>query len=265
MIAPKKTLGQNFLRDENIARNIVKAVHPRADDIVVEIGPGTGAITKYLLQGAKTVLGVELDKRAAAFLRDSYGDALTVLQANIVELDLHAVARDYSKPVRVVGNIPYHLTSEILFWLFEHRAAVHDATLMMQLEVAQRLIARPRTKEYGILSVATQFHTRPNVLFKVSRNAFSPKPKVDSALVHLAFNKELPPCDLSLFTALVRATFGKRRKTLRNGLRYMGYSEEQLGAVRFALTRRPEELSVEEFLELTGQLEQFPVPMTAHA
>jgi len=192
MIAPKKNLGQNFLRDENIARNIVIAIHPHADDVIVEIGPGTGALTKYLLEAATTVLGIELDKRAAALLQDSYGDALTILQKNVVEVDLDALSRDYSKPLRVVGNIPYYMTSEILFWLFDHRTAVQDATLMMQLEVAQRLTAKPRTKEYGILSVAAQFHSRPTVLFKVSRNAFYPRPTVDSALVNLAFRTNLP-------------------------------------------------------------------------
>jgi 16S rRNA (adenine1518-N6/adenine1519-N6)-dimethyltransferase len=156
--------------------------------------------------------------------------------------------------VRIVGNIPYNSTSEILFWIFQYRDAVQDATLMMQLEVAKRLMARPGTKDYGILSVASQFHCIPRLLFKVSPNSFFPRPDVESAMVQLVLRQHLPDCDQNLFQAVVRSTFGKRRKILRNGLKYMGIEEKQLGQLRFDLSRRPERLSVSEFVELTRKL-----------
>lgn len=257
MITPRKSLGQHFLRDDNIARKIVHELHLTANDVVVEIGPGTGALTKHLAKAARKVIGIELDRRAAEVLQNMFSNAVDIIESDVLQVDLVALARTYRQPLRIVGNIPYNITSGILFWLFENRSAVRDATLMMQLEVAQRLIAKPKTKAYGILSVATQFHTRPELLFKVSRNSFYPKPEVDSAIVRLDFRKELPPCNIPLFTAVVRATFGKRRKTLRNGLRYMGLTDEQLHAVPFDLRRRPEDLSLEEFIELTSQLERF--------
>lgn len=256
MITPRKSLGQHFLRDENVARKIVHELHLTADDVVVEIGPGTGALTKHLTKAARHVVGIEVDRRAAEMLRETFSNAIDIIERDVLQVDLVALATTYRQALRIVGNIPYNITSAILFWLFEHRSAVQDATLMMQLEVAQRLTAQPNSKAYGILSVATQFHTQPELLFKVSRNSFYPKPEVDSAVVRLDFRKELPSCSVPLFTAVVRATFGKRRKTLRNGLRYMGLTEEQLRALPFDLRRRPEELSLDEFIELTSQLER---------
>ena len=257
MIVAKKSLGQNFLRDENIARNIVSSLALSRDDVVVEIGPGSGALTKHLIPAAGTVIGIELDARAAGLLRDTFRDTLTLVQDDVLNVDFRSLATAHRRQLRVVGNIPYYITSEILFMLFKAREVVRDATLMMQKEVAQRLIAAPRTKDYGILAVATQFHTEPEILFKVSRNSFYPKPNVDSAVVALAFKKELPPCNKTLFTHIVRSTFGKRRKTLRNGLRYMGFSDEQLDGIAFDLQQRPEELTIEQFLRLTSLLEPF--------
>jgi 16S rRNA (adenine1518-N6/adenine1519-N6)-dimethyltransferase len=255
MITPKKSLGQNFLRDDNIARKIIHALDLHPDDSVVEIGPGTGALTKHLLSVARRVRGIEVDKRAAAVLRTMFGETLELIEQDLLQVDLRALSQTEGRPLRVVGNIPYNLTSEILFWLFENRSAIDDATLMMQLEVARRLIAKPKTKAYGILSVAAQFYTQPEVLFTVSRNSFHPKPKVTSAVVRLLFHKQLPPCDIVLFTNVVRATFGKRRKTLRNGLRSLGCTDRHLASLRFDLNRRPEELSLDDFLALTSQLQ----------
>lgn len=257
MIVPKKKLGQHFLRDENVARKIVQSAALGADDLVLEIGPGTGALTKHLIQASKHVIGIEIDARAAALLRESFGERMEVVEADLLEVDLHALAARARKPLRVVGNIPYYITSEILFRLFEFRTDIKDATLMMQLEVAQRLIAKPRSKSYGILSVSTQLYTKPEILFKVSRNSFFPKPEVDSAVVHCTMNQSLPRVDLQLFSNVVRATFGKRRKTLRNGLRFLGCSDSQLTELRIDLTQRPEELSVDDFLQLTRQLEPY--------
>lgn len=257
MIVPKKSLGQNFLQDENVARNIVGSLNLSNDQVVLEIGPGKGALTKYLCTSGAKVIGVELDARAAALLRETFGSTLELIESDVLEVKLVPLLRRAKNPFRVVGNIPYYISTEILFWMFDQREAIRDATVMVQLEVARRFVAKPRTKDYGILSVITQFHTHPKLLFTVSRNSFYPKPNVDSAVVRLDFKAELPTCNLRLFKNLVRSTFGKRRKTLRNGLRFMGFTDTQLEPLPVDLGRRPEELSVDEFLELTKLLEPF--------
>jgi 16S rRNA (adenine1518-N6/adenine1519-N6)-dimethyltransferase len=238
MLAPRKSLGQNFLRDENIARNIVESLRLEPGDAVVEIGPGQGVLTRHLCAVARDVTAIEIDERA-------------------IEVSLLDLARDLGRRLRVVGNIPYTITSSILFWLFESRSAVNDATLMVQREVARRFVARPRTKEYGILSVFVQYYTEAELIMNVSRNCFSPRPNVDSAVVRLAFRRELFNANEQQFKAIVRGTFGKRRKTLRNGLRSMGFSDEHLETVVFDLSRRPESLSLDEFLALAKMLAPF--------
>lgn len=257
MLAPKKSLGQNFLRDENVARKIVDSLHLRPSDVVVEIGPGQGALTKYLCAQTTNVVAIEVDERAIAVLRETLEGGVRLIHSDVLDVSLKNLSQELKSRLRIVGNIPYNITSDILFWLFENHEVVEDATLMVQLEVAQRFVARPRSKDYGILAVSVQLYSRPEFLFKVSRNSFYPKPNVDSAVVRLSFTRELPDCDEKLFKAIVRGTFGKRRKTLRNGLKYIGFSDEQLSIVAFDLKRRPESLSLDEFLHLTKELEPF--------
>ena len=254
MLPPKKSLGQHFLRDENIARNIVESLQLRPMDVVVEIGPGQGALTKHLAGRGAGLTVVEVDKRAVNLLRDSFGDAIKIVHADVRTVSLEEIARGTGARLRIVGNIPYNITSEILFWLFDSRASVEDATLMVQLEVAQRFVARKETKEYGILSIYLQLYAETELLFKVSRNSFFPRPAVDSAVVRLSFNHDLPDFNEDLFRAIVRGTFGKRRKTLRNGLRFMGFSDDVLDGCTLDLSRRPETLLVEDYLLLTNQL-----------
>jgi 16S rRNA (adenine1518-N6/adenine1519-N6)-dimethyltransferase len=254
MLPPKKSLGQNFLRDENVARNIIDSLHLRADDVVVEIGPGQGALTKYLAPKCSRLIAVELDERAIPLLRETFAQSVELIQADVLTISLGTLLTTRGKRLRVVGNIPYNITSEILFWLFEQHAFVEDATLMVQLEVARRFVARTETKDYGILSVLLEYYAEPDFLFKVSRNSFFPKPEVDSAIVQLRFRENLRECDRELLTSVVRSTFGKRRKTLRNGLRYMGFDAGHLDSISFDLTKRPEELTLDGFLDLTSQL-----------
>ncbi|HCA78665.1 MAG TPA: ribosomal RNA small subunit methyltransferase A [Bacteroidetes bacterium] len=256
MLPPKKSLGQHFLRDENIARNIVDSLELRPADFLVEIGPGQGALTKHLVGRTAGLTVIEVDERAIHLLRDSFGDAITIVHADVRTVSLGEIAR--SGRLRVVGNIPYNITSEILFWLFDAREHVGDATLMVQLEVAQRFVAKKETKAYGILSIYLQLYAETELLFRVSRNSFFPRPDVDSAIVRLRFNHDLPQFDEHLFRAIVRGTFGKRRKTLRNGLRFMGFTDDQLDGCTLDLSRRPENLVVEDFLELTRQLKKLP-------
>jgi 16S rRNA (adenine1518-N6/adenine1519-N6)-dimethyltransferase len=264
MLPPKKNLGQNFLRDENVARNIVDSLHVQPDDRVVEIGPGQGALTKYLRNRCARLIAIEIDERAVSLLREMFGASVEILHADVRTVDLSRLAGTTGR-LRVIGNIPYNITSEILFWLFDQHAVIADATLMVQLEVARRFVAPIGTKDYGILAVSVQYYTEPEMLFKVSRNSFYPKPGVDSAIVRLNFRRALAECDKKLLTAIVRSTFGKRRKTLRNGLRYMGFSDAGLDSVSFDLTRRPEQLSLAEFIELTRLLHPFRDSVTPEA
>ncbi len=257
MITPRKSLGQNFLKDANIARKIVSAMQLQPRNVVVEVGPGMGALTRHLLDTGVRVIGIEVDPRAAELLRESFGSKLELIQTDVLSVDLATVATSSAERVRLVGNIPYYITSDILFWLYGQRDRVSDATITMQYEVAQRLIAQPGTKAYGILTVATQYYANASLLFRIPRTAFTPVPKVDSAVVRLDFTESPIPTDRKLFTTIVRGTFGMRRKTLRNSLRYLGFSDSTLDALTFDLTKRPERLTLENFLELTTMLQAY--------
>jgi 16S rRNA (adenine1518-N6/adenine1519-N6)-dimethyltransferase len=255
MLKPKKSLGQNFLQDENVLRKITAALQLQSGDVVFEIGPGEGALTKHLLAQPITLLAAEIDDRAVALLQDSFGNTLTLLHQDILSVDFQKLHEHYQKPIRVVGNIPYYLTSDILIKLFDQHALIQDAMLMVQWEVAQRLNAKPHTKEYGILTVYANYYASCEMLFKVSRNVFYPKPDVDSAVIQLKFKQDALPCDDAVFRSVVRSTFGKRRKTLRNGLKYMGLDDQQLQNISFDLSKRPEELNVTDFISLTNAVE----------
>jgi len=254
VLKPIKALGQNFLRDENILNKIVESLDLRNGDVVVEIGPGQGALTKHLNDKPVKLIGIEVDERAVRLLKERFGKKLDIIHRDVLEINLIDLAEHNGSKVHIVGNIPYYLTSEILFWLFDARTAVADAMLMVQYEVARRLIAPPKNKEYGILSIFTQFYTECEMLFKVSRNCFFPKPEVDSAVVRFKFKEQLPDCDEKLFRSIVRSTFGQRRKTLRNGLKSMGYDDSVLDQISFDLTKRPEDLGIDEFCFLTQSL-----------
>src|SRR5690349_6707084 len=262
-LAPKRSLGQNFLIDGNIAENIVRAVDPRPDDAIVEIGAGRGALTGKLAARAGHLLVVEIDRRAIGALRASFeGPSVVILQADFLDVDLPAWSAERKRKLRLVGNLPYHLTSPILFKAFDDAAAIRDLTIMVQREVADRIAASPGSKSYGILAVLTRFYGTARRLFTVSPNCFSPRPKVTSAVVHVAFDAgRRAGVDERLFRTVVKTTFGKRRKTLRNSLAYLPYDEETVGRIAqgltFPLEKRPEQLTLEEFLELTTQIERF--------
>ncbi len=260
-LRPRKSLGQNFLVDDNIARKIVRAVNLQPGDIVLEIGSGKGALTQHLLGHAKTVVAVEIDRRAIAILENRFEKELRKQQLRLesddfLSLDLEKISKTFRKRLRVIGNIPYYITSPILFKVIEQRQVVEDLTFLVQLEVANRIVAQPRTKDYGILSVFSQFYGRPKLLFKVPPTAFYPRPKVVSALLQIEFSAKpaLNVLDEKVFVAVVRATFGKRRKTLRNGLKYSEFKNLDTTKLDFDLGLRPEQLTVDQFVELAKMI-----------
>jgi 16S rRNA (adenine1518-N6/adenine1519-N6)-dimethyltransferase len=254
---PKKSLGQNFLRDDNIARKIVNAVNPRNDEIILEIGPGEGALTRFLAGRAQKLFVVEIDQRVADRLKETIGPhSVEIRHEDFLTTDLAAIAGSANARLRVVGNIPYNITTPIIFRLLEFRQVISDVTLMMQREVARRLVAIPRTKDYGILSVFCQLYANVTLLFDVSPNAFFPRPKVTSSVVRLGMltAPRYVPADEKFFRVMVRSVFGKRRKTLRNGLRYLFEGALPFQGLPIDLNRRPEELSLEELVTLSNLL-----------
>jgi 16S rRNA (adenine1518-N6/adenine1519-N6)-dimethyltransferase len=254
---PKKSLGQNFLTDPNIARKIVDEMCLSPDDVVLEIGPGKGVLTALLLPRVRHLIAVEIDSRAVEYLRARYQEqSLTILEDDILNVDLEQLSSHHQAPLRVIGNIPYYITAPILFHLIDHRQVIRDVQMMMQREVAQRIIAQPRTKQYGILSVTCRYVGTPEILFPVSPNAFFPKPHVESAVARLTFIKRQTENSDEEFVLrqIVRGTFGKRRKTLRNGLKSLGIDETILRECGFDLDLRPEALTVEDYISLTRSL-----------
>lgn len=252
---PKKSLGQNFLQDANVAQKIVRSFNPQHGDTVVEIGPGKGALTSLLLAHVPHVTVIELDNELAPQLQAQFGERITVIHRDVLEVPISSLAHDGNK-VRLIGNIPYNITSPLLFHVIDSRDAVRDFVVMMQTEVAQRLTARPRTKEYGILSVFLQYYCTPKILFAVSRNSFFPIPSVSSTVVHLNFTAPFnrQAIDDRIFRKIVRATFGMRRKTLRNGLKYLGVPPSEFERLSVNVDQRPEELSVSDFVTLADEL-----------
>jgi len=256
---PKKFLGQHFLVDHNIAKKIVRSCEIHSGDFVIEIGPGQGILTKYLSELTSNLTAVELDKSIYTRLTTEYQNNIRLIHGDFLKLDIHNYlnneleTRDKAK---VVGNIPYNLTTEIIFKIYESKDKISSAVLMMQKEVAQRLIAQPDSKEYGILSILTQIHTYPKILFNVPPTAFFPQPNVHSSMVKFDFadiryNIE----DENFFKALVKKTFGKRRKTMKNSLKDFFQTHEIIpDEINFDFSRRPENVSVIDFVKLSNSI-----------
>lgn len=246
---PKKSLGQNYLTDDNISRNIVNAFEIKPDDHIVEIGAGTGALTRFLLEKSSNLSAIEIDANNCGILAEKF-PACKIINDDFLNVDLNSIAG--KNKIRVIGNIPYNLTTDILFKLIDNRELISDSQLMIQEEVAKRFTASPNSKEYGITSVFVQVFSKPKLLFKVSKNCFQPPPKIDSRIIQFNFQLSLEEKikDLEFFKRFVRTSFGKRRKQLRNSLKDM---ELEISAVDFDFNRRPENLSVMEFIELSNK------------
>lgn len=259
----KKSLGQNFLVDDNIIRKILNTFSPHQDDLVVEIGPGQGALTKYLAEMGIETIAVELDDELVEQLKKRFDEGASVKfrHQDILETDFYKIAESTKKSVRILGNIPYNITSPLLFRLIDNREIIKDVCLMVQQEIAHRLTAEPSTKPYGILSVLLQTYADVTYEFTVSKNVFRPRPKVASAVVsikwHNHWESQIP--DQELYRVIVRTAFGKRRKTLRNALSYLPFSGFDIDTLDFDTQQRAEALSVRDFIILTQEIaEKYP-------
>jgi len=252
---PKKFLGQNFLTDVNIAKKIVSAFELSDDDIILEIGPGYGSLSKHIAGKCSKYYAVEIDSGCIKSLRETLGNQVIIFEKDFLEFDFEKDLKPTSKKIKIAGNIPYHITSAILFKLFDNSDKLDFAVLMMQKEVAQRLVAKPETKQYGILSVQTNYFAFPELLFTVSPGAFFPKPRVNSAVVKLKFLKREPFENETLLRNVVRESFGKRRKTLRNSLKQLfEVNNIKPEKIEFDLSRRPESLGLKEFIFLSNEI-----------
>jgi len=253
-VRPKKNLGQHFLKDESIARNIVDSLRPdNAFKKVLEIGPGTGVLTEFLLQQAayETFL-IEIDHESVDHLVKYYPAAKErIISGDFLRMKLEDL---FSEPFAIIGNFPYNISSQILFKVLDHYDHVPQVVGMFQKEVAERIASGPGNKTYGILSVLLQAYYDIEYLFTVDEDKFIPPPKVKSAVIRLTRNKVTAlGCDPALFKQIIKAGFNQRRKTLRNSLRAFHFSPQH-AAHRF-FSQRAEELSVKEFVELTNMVE----------
>lgn len=220
----QKKFGQNFLIDTHVLEKIVDAADIGKDDLVLEIGPGIGTVTQYLCEAARQVIAVEIDRKLIKILRDTLSayDNVEVINEDILKVDIAALVQEKNggKPIKVVSNLPYYITTPIIMTLLEKRVPVTDMTLMMQEEVARRMQAVPGSKDYGALSLAVSYYAKPYIAAYVPPNCFMPRPNVGSAVVNLKCHTE-PPVkvrDEELMFKLIKASFAQRRKTLQNGL-----------------------------------------------
>jgi 16S rRNA (adenine1518-N6/adenine1519-N6)-dimethyltransferase len=247
-VKAKKGLGQHFLRDKNIALKIVKSLVPGNYNTFIEVGPGTGALTQYLIPEVKTdFMAIELDRESYSYLLDHFPEH----RKKFVNADfLNYSLDDLKTPIAVIGNFPYFISSQILFRILDNRHRIMQLVCMIQKEVAERLTASPGSKTYGILSVLLQAYYSIEYLFTVNEQCFSPPPQVKSAVIRLMRNqtRELN-CDPHLFFRVVKTGFNQRRKVLRNSLQQFKLI---LPLKNQLLTKRPEQLSVDEFVKLTN-------------
>jgi len=248
---PRKRFGQNFLADAHYVRRIVAAIDPKPGDNIVEIGPGLAALTGDLVSRAKRIAAVEIDRDLAARLRERFADGLDLHEADALEFDFATLGTD----LRIVGNLPYNISSPLLFRFVQHADRVRDVHVMLQKEVVSRMAADPGTADYGRLTVMLQAAFRIERLFVVPAGAFRPAPKVESALARLVpLDKDKPSiADQALFARVVAAAFAQRRKTLRNALSSLS-SAEDFARAGIDPALRGEALSVADFVRLANTL-----------
>ena len=266
----QKKFGQNFLIDENVVEKIVRDAGVTKDDFVLEIGPGIGTMTQILCENAREVVAVEIDDKLIPILTEdtlSWYDNVTVIHEDILKLDIVKLAneRNGGKPIKVVANLPYYITTPIIMGLFESHVPLDSITVMVQKEVADRMQVGPGTKDYGALSLAVQYYAKPQILLNVPASCFMPRPNVDSAVIQLT-RYEKPPVEVAdehLMFRLIRASFNQRRKTMTNSIGNspeLSVSKEQMAAALekcgLSATVRGEALTLAQFAELANVLSE---------
>ncbi len=250
---PKKRFGQNFLTDDNVLHEIIRAIAPQPDDLMVEIGPGQGAMTRLLLDGLKQLQVVELDRDLVAMLQKKFSaDRLRIHSGDALQFDFAALRTDERK-LRIVGNLPYNISSPLLFHLAQHAPQVIDQHFMLQKEVVERMVAAPGSRDYGRLSVMLQWRYRMELLFIVPPDAFDPPPKVDSAIVRMVPIASPLECEQHKLEKVVTKAFSQRRKVIRNCVAGM-FSEAQLVEAGIDPQSRPETVPLEQFVRLARML-----------
>lgn len=261
----QKKFGQNFLIDTHVLEKIISAAEISKEDFVLEIGPGIGTMTQYLCENAREVVAVEIDKNLIPILEDTLKeyDNVTVLNNDVLKVDINKLAeeKNKNKPIKVVANLPYYITTPIIMGLFESHVPIDSITIMVQKEVADRMQVGPGTKDYGALSLAVQYYAKPEIIANVPPNCFMPRPKVGSAVIRLTRHKEVPVevLDEKLMFRIIRASFNQRRKTLANGLKNSGelalskeMIEESIKELGVPINIRGEALSLEQFASLSN-------------
>jgi len=263
----QKKFGQNFLIDSNVLENIVEAAGITKDDFVLEIGPGIGTMTQYLCESARQVLAVEIDKMLIPILEDTLSeyDNVEVINQDVLKVDIKSLVEEKNncRPIKVVANLPYYITTPIIMGLFESKVPIESITIMVQKEVADRMQTGPGSKDYGALSLAVQYYAEAKVMLNVSATCFMPRPNVDSAVIKLTRHQE-PPVEVkdeSLMFRIIRASFNQRRKTLVNGLKNsseLDFSKEEITEAIKSIGKeeniRGEKLTLEEFAKLSNAL-----------
>ena len=263
----QKKFGQNFLVDAHVLNKIIAGAGVTKDDCVLEIGPGIGTLTQYLAEAARKVIAVEIDRNLIPILADTLGeyDNITIINEDILKVDIAALVNEHNngRPIKVVANLPYYITTPIIMGLFESHVPIDNLTVMVQKEVAKRMEVGPGTKDYGALSLAVQYYAKPEIVANVPPNCFIPRPNVGSAVIRLTRYEE-PPVkadDERFMFNLIRASFNQRRKTLVNGLQNggLGLSKEKildaLEEMNLPATIRGEALTLEQFAQLSNILE----------
>lgn len=261
----QKKFGQNFLIDTHVLDKIITSAEITKDDLVLEIGPGIGTMTQYLCENARKVVAVEIDKMLIPILQDTLSeyDNVTVINDDILKVDINRIVEEENngRPVKVVANLPYYITTPIIMGLFESKVPLQSITIMVQKEVADRMQVGPGTKDYGALSLAVQYYAKPEIVANVPPNCFMPRPNVGSAVIRLT-RYEKPPVEVrdeKMMFRIIRAVFNQRRKTMVNSLSNAGeipFSKEQITAtlekMGESLTVRGETFTLDKFAEFTN-------------